>query len=66
MKIHVNGEPREITRATNILELLEELQLRPHALLIEHNSMALRREEWNASALREGDRIEIVKIVAGG
>ena len=66
MKIHVNGEPRTITRATNIRELLDELQLPPHALLIEHNGAALRREEWDSAALREGDRIEIIKIVAGG
>lgn len=66
VKIHVNGEPREISRAKNLRELLDEMQLPPHALLIEHNGTALRRNEWDVSLLRDGDRIEIVKIVAGG
>jgi sulfur carrier protein len=66
VKIHVNGESREISRAKNIREMLDEMQLPPHALLIEQNGTALRRDEWDASLLCDGDRVEIVKIVAGG
>jgi thiamine biosynthesis protein ThiS len=35
-------------------------------LLIEHNGLALHREEWNSRALREGDKIEFIRVVAGG
>lgn len=66
MTVQINGEPREITRARSVRELLDELGLAPHALLIEHNGVALRREEWDAAALGAGDRIEIIRIVAGG
>ena len=66
MKIQINGEPREITRATNIRELLDEMQLASHSLLVEHNGTALRREEWDGCTLQTGDRIEMIRIVAGG
>ena len=66
MTVRINGEPREITRATNVRELLSELGLVPHALLVEHNGVALRREEWESRSLAADDRIEIIRIVAGG
>ena len=66
MKITVNGEPREIARARNVAELIDELGLPAPAILAEHNGLALRRDEWPVHTLAEGDRIELVRIVAGG
>ena len=66
MKIAINGEPREIVRAVNVAELIGELALPAPAILVEHNGLALRRDEWPGRALSEGDRIELVRIVAGG
>jgi len=66
MKITVNGEPRAIARARNVAELIDELGLPAPAILVEHNDVALRRDEWPTRPLVEGDRIELVRIVAGG
>ena len=66
MKLFINGEPREIDRAATIAELISVLDLPAPALLVEHNDHALRREEWAARPVGEGDRIEIIRIVAGG
>ncbi len=66
MTVQINGESRAITRATNITELIDELALPAPATLVEHNGLALRRDEWPARPLAEGDRIELIRIVAGG
>ena len=66
MKIVLNGEPHEITRALDIAALIAELALPAPALLVEHNGLALRRDEWPQRQLADGDRVEIVRIVAGG
>ena len=66
MKLIVNGETREISRATNVAELIDELGLPAPAILVEHNGLALRREEWAGRMIADGDRIELVRIVAGG
>ena len=66
MTITVNGEPRQITRAQNVAELIDELALPAPAILVEHNGLALRRDEWPTRPLAEADRIELVRIVAGG
>lgn len=61
----VNGESREV-QASGLAELVSELGLPAGAVLVEHNGTALRRDEWSERVLAEGDRIEIVRIVAGG
>jgi len=66
VKIILNGDAREIGRATNIAELIAELALPAAVTLVEHNGLALRREEWLQRPLAEGDRVEVVRIVAGG
>ena len=42
------------------------LELPAQAVLVEHNGVALRRDEWPAHFLQENDRIEFIRIVAGG
>jgi sulfur carrier protein len=66
MTVFVNGEPREIADATNVAALVDELGLPAPALLIEHNGTALTRSEWPAAALVEGDRLEFLRVTAGG
>lgn len=66
MNVVVNGRRQSVNNAQNVSELVAELQLVPATLLIEHNGTALHRYEWDARALNEGDRIELVRVVAGG
>ena len=66
MTITLNGEPREVMRARNVAELIDELQLPAPTILAEHNGLALRRDEWPTHSLTDGDHIELVRIVAGG
>jgi sulfur carrier protein len=66
MTVTINGEPREILRARTVAELITELELPAPAILVEHNGLALRREEWGERVIVNGDRVELVRIVAGG
>jgi thiamine biosynthesis protein ThiS len=65
MKVKLNGETREV-QAIDVAELIRELGLAPEISLVEHNGTALRRTEWPERQLGEGDRVEIIRIVAGG
>ena len=65
MKIVLNGEPRAVA-AADIAALVAELALPAPVTLVEHNGLALRRAEWPHRPLAGGDRVEIVRIVAGG
>ena len=66
MKVWVNGEQAEIDGLTNIGELAKHYRLPPNTVLIEHNQTALHQREWAERNLAEGDRIEIIRVVAGG
>ena len=66
MKLWVNGEARELPEATDIAALIAHLELPAAAVLVEHNGTALRRDEWPTRIVREGDRFELIRIVAGG
>jgi thiamine biosynthesis protein ThiS len=65
MRVFVNGDPRE-TAAQTIHGFVEELGLPPEMLLIEHNGLALHRSEWTSAPLNADDRLEILKVAAGG
>jgi len=65
MMVTVNGEPRTL-RAGTIEGLVAELQLPAPLLLVEHNGTALRKSDWDSAVLRDGDRVEILRISAGG
>ena len=66
MKLWVNGAPAEINGLTNVADLAEHYALQPNTVLIEHNQTALHPREWVARKLGEGDRIEFIRVVAGG
>ena len=66
MKLAVNGESVDICQAKTIAELIERYELPPQSDLVEHNGLALHRHEWPKRPLAEGDRIEFIRVVAGG
>jgi thiamine biosynthesis protein ThiS len=66
MRVWINGESTEMDGVTNVAELAAHYGLQPHTVLIEHNAVALHRREWVDYLLAEGDRIEFVRVVAGG
>ncbi len=66
MTVHVNGEPRDLREARTVAAMVAELALPAPALLIEHNGLALLRSEWPGTPLAENDRIELLRVVAGG
>ncbi len=64
MKIVLNGKEHE-TAAQDVVAMVEELGFPKGTVLVELNGTALRREEWG-KAMEEGDRVELLRIVAGG
>jgi thiamine biosynthesis protein ThiS len=66
MTISLNGENTDTRGAETIADLVERYQMPPQTVLIEHNGVALHRHEWPQRSLTEGDRVEFVRVVAGG
>jgi len=61
----INGAERCL-RAITVARMVEEMELPGPLVLVEHNGLALRKSEWEITSLCDGDRIEILRIAAGG
>ena len=61
----INGESKEVV-STLLEDLLAELSLSVPLMLVEHNGVALHRSEWISVRLAAGDRLELMKVAAGG
>jgi thiamine biosynthesis protein ThiS len=66
MSVWLNGETVDTRGARNVAELAEKYGLQPHTILVEHNGVALHQREWRERILAESDRIEFIRVVAGG
>jgi len=66
MNVTANGKPRELPAGATIGELLATLGWKPEWVVVEHNGEPLERARLAQMVLRDGDRLEIVRAVAGG
>jgi thiamine biosynthesis protein ThiS len=65
-QITANGHPIETNLPCTLEEFLVAQKLLPRSVVVEHNGEAVAPSEFSRRQLQAGDRLEIVKIVAGG
>ena len=65
-EIVANGKPVEAKLPCSLEEFLVAQKLLPRSVVVEHNGEAVAPSEFSARPLQAGDRLEIVRIVAGG
>jgi len=61
-----NGNPVAAALPCTLEEFLTAQKLLPRSVVVEHNGEAVAPSEFSRRRLQAGDRLEIVKIVAGG
>ena len=66
MRIHVNGEPRDIEEGLSLSQFVAGLSLKPEQIAVELNHTVVRRSAWEETWLKAGDKVEIVHFVGGG
>jgi thiamine biosynthesis protein ThiS len=66
LRVYVNGEVKELSGPTSLLELITELDLPAARIAVELNRHVVRRNDWSATMLHDDDRLEIVHFVGGG
>jgi sulfur carrier protein len=66
VRVVINGKPTDVAEGTSLPALIETLGLRVGSVVVEHNGSALLRSELPAARLADGDRLELVRAVAGG
>jgi sulfur carrier protein len=64
--IIANGKSVPAVFPCSIEEFLLAQRLLPRSVVVEHNGDAVAPSEFSGRQLKPGDKLEIVKIVAGG
>jgi sulfur carrier protein len=71
MKLHLNGEERAFadpapSAGFTLAALIESLGMKSDRVAVELNRDIVPRDRWSQTALKDGDRLEIVHFVGGG
>jgi thiamine biosynthesis protein ThiS len=65
-EVVANGQPIAVQLPCSLERFLLGQKLLPRSVVVEHNGEAVAPSEFAGRQLQAGDRLEIVKIVAGG
>ncbi len=66
MRVTANGDAVELGDGATVADLLDTLGLGGKWVLVERNGEPVRRADLAATVLADGDRLEVVRAVAGG
>jgi sulfur carrier protein len=65
MRLTLNGREREVPELANVEELIAHLGIH-RMIVVEHNGEILKKGQFGAATLADGDQLEIVHMVGGG
>ncbi len=66
MRITVNGQQREAADELSLAELVGQISDRSSGIAVALNSEVVPRGSWSGTAVRPGDRVDVVTAVQGG
>jgi len=66
VRVTANGETYDLPETRTIAEFVRDRGLDPRFVVVERNGEPLERSRYDSVMLEDGDRIELVRAVAGG
>jgi thiamine biosynthesis protein ThiS len=66
MQLHINGEQRDFLDGLTVTALVAQLGMKPDRVAVELNLEIVPRAQWQATVLKDGDKLEVVHFVGGG
>ncbi len=66
MRLFINGQERQAPALSTVAELTHWLQLPTFGSAVELNGEVIRRADHLGTPLKDGDRLEVVRLVGGG
>lgn len=66
MLVQLNGEQRDFPDGLTLAALVEHLGMKADRVAVELNLEIVPRTNWQATQLKDGDKLEIVHFVGGG
>jgi len=66
INVMINGKSDKIHEGTSLLTLLEQLEIDPGRVAVEHNMEIVNKGDFNNTILKDNDTLEIITFVGGG
>ncbi|HEY9473785.1 MAG TPA: sulfur carrier protein ThiS [Mycobacteriales bacterium] len=66
MTVTVNGQPRDLPAGTTVATVVAGLARGDTGVAVAVNDTVVHRGAWQATALDDGDRVEVITAVQGG
>lgn len=66
MKASINGEEHDLPDGVTVAQLLQHVRAPERGIAVAKNDRVVRRAAFDEERINEGDRIEIIRAVAGG
>lgn len=66
LRVVANGAEREVRAGASVQEFIQNQGLDPRFIIVERNGEPVERRAFADVVLSDGDRLELVKAVAGG
>ncbi len=66
MQIAVNNEKCKVAEGLTVSALLKQYDINIQAIAVAVNQKIIHRESWSEYRFSDGDRVDIVTVVAGG
>jgi thiamine biosynthesis protein ThiS len=65
-RVHANGRPYDIDAGMTVDGFIRSRDLDPRHVVVERNGEPVERARYGSTVLADGDRLELVRAVAGG
>ena len=66
MEIVVNGKKELLDAEITLSEFLQRKKLAPDTVVVEHNLAVVSNDKYDATLIKDKDRLEILRFVGGG
>lgn len=66
ISVRINGETQEFDQPLTVREILSDLAIKEGTVAIAVNESVVPKAEWDKILIQDGDRVEIIRVVAGG
>ena len=66
MRVVANGTSFDVEGRTSVAEFIRSRDLDPRYVVVERNGEPVERSRYEDTSLEDGDRLELVRAVAGG
>ncbi|MBP2659999.1 MAG: thiamine biosynthesis protein ThiS [Firmicutes bacterium] len=66
VEVVLNGTVANVDKEMNLWEFLLSKELDLETIIVEHNEVIVKKQEWKTIILQDQDRLEVLKFVGGG